>query len=96
MGPGEGGSQCGALLQHGPDFSFPAGVLGSVELVLASQGPVQDPGRGGKSADRRRPEAIVLVVGWAVTGGNEELSPEAWVSSESSWVSSKQTLQLGS
>lgn len=43
MGPGEGGSQGGALLQHGPDFSFPAGVLGSVELVLASQGPVQDP-----------------------------------------------------
>lgn len=78
MGPGEGGSQGGAPLQHGLDFSFPAGVLGSVELVLASQDPVRDPEgwRGGVSTDRRRPEATVLVVGWAVTGGNGELIPK--------------------
>lgn len=38
---------------------------------------------GGASADRRRPEATVLVVGWAGTGGKGKLSPEAYGSPQS-------------
>lgn len=42
MGAGEGGSKGWALLKHRLDWSFPAGTLGSLGLVLASQGPIGD------------------------------------------------------
>lgn len=96
MGPGEGGSQGGALLQHGLDFSFFAGVLGSVEVVLASQDPVIDLERWGHECRQKETKGHCsgCWVGrdWWEWGVN----PKAWVSSEPSWASSKQTPQLGS
>lgn len=60
MGPEEGGSQGGALLQHGLDFSFPAGSLSSVELVLVSQGPVRDGGGRVQTEGDQRPLSWLL------------------------------------